>query len=239
MLQFSQRKKARPGNAASMQITGIVSTKEKTYEYIEYAYATTDRPVPPGRRYCSTAVSLTDSWNTGIYHRHYPDGCTRNLWCIAALRALARSLTPLISEEDYMSQQEAGIIKRERFINVRKAAALDIALHGSGFILAEFGLGVPLLAAISAFMFFRSDHSLFTIAQGCFFLWLTLNYVPLLLYAISIVRQKSAYQEVAFELEHKDSYLLKYTLQLALFLFIPFALLALAIYQEWQKRRSR
>ncbi|HLI91120.1 MAG TPA: hypothetical protein VKV37_20695, partial [Ktedonobacteraceae bacterium] len=83
---------------------------------------------------------------------------------------------------------------------------------------------------------FRPVHSLFTIAQGCFFLWLTLNYVPLLLYAISIARHKSAHQEVAFELEHKERYLLKYTLQSALFLFIPFAMLALAIYQERKKR---
>ncbi len=135
-----------------------------------------------------------------------------------------------------MLQQENGAIRHERFIDVRKVAALDIALHGPGFILAEFGVGVPLLAAASAFEFFRPVHSLFTIAQGCFFLWLTLNYVPLLLYAISIARHKSAHQEVAFELEHKERYLLKYTLQSALFLFIPFAMLALAIYQERKKR---
>jgi hypothetical protein len=138
-----------------------------------------------------------------------------------------------------MLQQENGTIKHERFIDVRKVAALDIALHGPTFILAEFGLGVPLLAAVSAFMFFDHAHTLLTVAESCFSLWITLNYVPLLLYTIIIVKHKSAHREVAFELEHRDRYLLKYTLQAALFLFIPFAMLALAIYQEWQKRSQR
>jgi hypothetical protein len=75
------------------------------------------------------------------------------------------------------------------------------------------------------------NHSLFAIVMGCFLLWVALNYVPLLLYAISIVRHKSAQQEVAYEVAHKDKYAVKYTMQSAL-LLIPLAMLMLAVYQE-------
>ncbi len=135
-----------------------------------------------------------------------------------------------------MSQQGFGTTKSEIFINVRKVAALDIVLHGPTFILAEFAVGVFVIAGVSIFMFFNSTQIWFGLAQSCFFLWLALNYVPLLLYAISIVKHRSAHQEVAYELEHKERYMLKYTLQATLFLFIPLAMPALAVYQEWQKR---
>ncbi len=71
---------------------------------------------------------------------------------------------------------------------------------------------------------------------GCFFLWVALNYVPLLLYAISIVRRKSAQQEVAFELAHKDTYARKYTLQTTMLLLVPLVLPVLAAYQEVHRR---
>lgn len=135
-----------------------------------------------------------------------------------------------------MTQQEVGTISDGIFINVRKVAALDIVFHGPRFILAEFAFGVFVIAGVSVFMFFNSAHVWLGAVQGCFFLWLALNYVPLLLYAISIVRHRSAHQEVAYELAHKERYALKYTLQATLFLFIPLAMPALAMYQEWQKR---
>jgi hypothetical protein len=72
------------------------------------------------------------------------------------------------------------------------------------------------------------------IVIGCFFLWIALNYVPLLLYAISIVRRKSAHQE--FELAHKDTYARKYTLQTARLLLVPLVLPLLAVYQEAHHR---
>ena len=71
--------------------------------------------------------------------------------------------------------------------------------------------------------------------MGYFLLWIALNYVPLLMYAISIVRNKSARQEVAYEIEHKDIYMRKYRRQSTI-LLIPLAVPALAIYQELQKR---
>ncbi|MBA2681578.1 MAG: hypothetical protein H0U76_24675 [Ktedonobacteraceae bacterium] len=127
----------------------------------------------------------------------------------------------------------------DRLISVRKAAALDIIFHGPRFILAEFAFGGCGCAAIGVFILSRMSHpSFWSFAEGSFFLGVALNYVPLLLYAISIVRGKSAHQEVADELQQKQRYALKYTLQTALFLCLPFALSLLSLYQELH-RRSR
>jgi hypothetical protein len=65
--------------------------------------------------------------------------------------------------------------------------------------------------------------------------WIALNYVPLLLYAISFVKHKNAELEVAAELAHKERYARKYTMQ-SLLLVVPLAVPILAIIQEWQKR---
>ena len=131
--------------------------------------------------------------------------------------------------------------KKESIINIRKLAALDIVFHGTRFILAEFAAGVVLCGGFGVFSLFafsyKSDHPLFMLILGLALLWVALNYVPLLLYAIDITRHKSARQEVAFELEHKKRYALKYTIQSALLLF-PLVVPVLAIWQEMKKRRA-
>src|SRR5262245_14933708 len=139
------------------------------------------------------------------------------------------------SDEDALQQERVNMMKSGRVINVRKLAALDIVFHGPTFILIEFGLGVFGCGVLGLFsLYFGLLHganpSLFAALMGCFLLWIALNYVPLFLYAITIVRRKSAQQEVAFELEHKDRYAGRYTLQSTL-LLVPFAMLLLAVYQ--------
>jgi len=138
--------------------------------------------------------------------------------------------------EDHMPQQEENAVKSERFITVRKLAALDIVFHGSRLILIEFALGMVVCAILGLWSFFSPIHLLFMIIIGCFFLWVALNYLLLLLYAISIVRRKSAHQEVAFELVHKDTYARKYTLQTTMLLLVPLVLPLLAVYQEVHHR---
>lgn len=135
-----------------------------------------------------------------------------------------------------MPQREENAVKSETFINVRKLAALDIAYHGPRLILAEFALGLIVCAILGLWSFLSPMHSPFMIIIGCFFLWVALNYVPLLLYAISIVRRKSAQQEVGFELAHKDAYARKYTLQTTMLLLVPLVLPLLAVYQEMHPR---
>jgi len=130
------------------------------------------------------------------------------------------------------------MIKKETFINIRKLAALDIVFHGPRFILAEFALGVGGCAAGAAFslsFFYRTaSHPLIAAILGFVLSWVALNYVPLLLYAISIVRHRSAELEVAFELEHKNVYARKYTFQSVLIL-LPLVVPILAVVQEIQQ----
>ncbi len=140
-----------------------------------------------------------------------------------------------------MQQQENDRVQQETFINIRKLAALDIVFHGPRLILAEFALAVVIcggFGAFSLFAYFRNPaHSLFVAVLGFFLTWIALNYLPLLLYAIGIVRGKSAECEVAFELEHKDFYARKYTLQ-SLLLILPLVVPVLAIFQEVQRSKG-
>jgi len=142
-----------------------------------------------------------------------------------------------------MSSQEQQTTKKEIIINIRKLAALDLVFHGSRFILAEFSVGVILCGGFglfSLFAFFRNpSHPPFMIIVGLALSWIALNYVPLLLYAISIVRRKSAQQEVVFELEHKEIYARKYTLQSLWLLLLPLVVPLLSLVQEIQMRSHR
>jgi hypothetical protein len=121
-------------------------------------------------------------------------------------------------------------------INVRKLAALDIAFLGPKLILAEFSIGVFLSAAIGLLSLKRS-HSGWGILVGAYLLSLAVNYVPLLLYAIAIVRQRSAQEEVAREVADRNRSLRRYRRQ-SLLLLIPFAVPILAFAQERQKARE-
>jgi hypothetical protein len=111
------------------------------------------------------------------------------------------------------------------FINVRKLAALDIALHGGRWILIEFWIGVIGLPLFGALVIGRSLY------LGVYLMLLGLNYVPLLVYAIIINRSNSAKEEVNVELSHPAKYYSKYGVQQAL-LLVPFAIPVLAIRQE-------
>lgn len=141
-----------------------------------------------------------------------------------------------------MLDQEQQTTKQEAIINIRKLAALDLVFHGSRFILAEFAGGVIACGSLGAFSlvtFFRTpSHAVFSLLIGLVLCWIALNYVPLLLYAIDIVRRKSAQQEVAFELEHKDIYARKYTLQSVCLLLLPLIMPILSLVQERQKHSS-
>ncbi|GCF10992.1 hypothetical protein [Dictyobacter arantiisoli] len=139
-----------------------------------------------------------------------------------------------------MLDQEHQTSSGGNIINIRKLAALDLVFHGSRLVLAEFAIAVIVCGSIgifNLFAFFRNpNHSLFTLIIGLILCWIGLNYVPLLLYAISIVRGKSAQQEVAFELEHKEIYARKYTLQSMWLLLLTLVIPILSLMQERQKR---
>lgn len=141
-----------------------------------------------------------------------------------------------------MTQLDSGNIGRKRFVNIRKLAAMDIVLHGSRFILIEFGAGAifcGFFGVLSLLIYFTSPtHPGFSLIMGCILSWLALNCVPLLLYAIDMIRHKSVRRELAFELLHKDHYARLYTRQSVL-LLLPLIVPILAIHQEFQKRAHR
>ncbi len=128
------------------------------------------------------------------------------------------------------SNNDSGVI------NIRKLAALDIAFLGPRFILTEFALAVFLSPALGLFILVRS-HSVWQVILAGYFLSLGVNYVPLLVYAIAIVRRQSAHEEVAEELVYRDRSFRRYRLQ-SLLLLVPFVVPVLAVAQERQRRKN-
>ena len=121
-------------------------------------------------------------------------------------------------------------------IDFRKLAAVDIAFLGSRLILAEFSIGVFGLLALGLLTLLRS-HSLGGIALASYILCLGLNYVPLLLYAISLVRLESARYEIAEEAADKRRMFPRYRRQ-SLLLLVPLAVPILALISPLRQSTS-
>jgi len=116
---------------------------------------------------------------------------------------------------------------------VRKLVALDIVLHGPRFIMIEFGVGTPAMLAVGLWLMSGSP----AYALGLYLLLAGLNYIPLLIYAVLIVRGGSARRETEYGLSHDRHYVRKYSTQ-QLLLFVPLAVLVLAIAQELRQSQS-
>ena len=128
-----------------------------------------------------------------------------------------------------------------RFINVRKLAALDIALHGARLILAEFGFAIAIGAAlgiwlIAAAFSLSQGAELFRLVVGAYFLCVAVNYVPLLLYGIVIARHKSSRLEAAAELAEKDGQSARRYGAQSLLLVLPLVIPIFALAQELRRR---
>jgi len=121
----------------------------------------------------------------------------------------------------------------ERLMIVRKLVALDIVLHGPRFIMIEFGVGTPVILAFGLWLMSGSLGYLL----GVYLLLTGLNYVPLLIYAVLVVRGNSARRETEYGLAHDRHYVRKYSTQ-QLLLFVPLAVLVLAIVQELKRTQS-
>lgn len=125
-------------------------------------------------------------------------------------------------------------------LNVRKLAAIDLRFLGAKIILAEFGVGVVGSAAVGAATLragIERFHSPAMVIFGVYLLLLGVNYVPLLLHAISMVRDGSAHREIAGELGDQRAAMRKYRRQ-SLFLLLPLIVPIAAIVQEIQRSRT-
>jgi len=120
-------------------------------------------------------------------------------------------------------------------ISIRKLAAVDLAFLGSRFVLAEFALGVVGSGALGLFTLFRS-HSAGTTLFGLYLVSVGINYVPLLLHAISVVRHGTATAEIADEIDDRKQLFGKYrrgSLILLLLFVVPIVALA-----QWRRSRA-
>jgi uncharacterized protein len=121
-------------------------------------------------------------------------------------------------------------------IDIRKLAAVDIAFLGSRLILTEFSVGVFGSLALGVFTLLRS-HSLRGIAFGSYLLLIGVNYVPLLLHAISLARNNnSARDEIADELSEKRRMFRKYRRQ-SLLLLVPLVVPIVALVQWFHRSK--
>lgn len=130
-----------------------------------------------------------------------------------------------------------------RPITVRKLVALDIVFHGYPFCLIEFACAIALGTVLGLWIshFAVSDGravSPLLLVLGAYSLCGAINYVPLLLYGITIVRHNSARDEVAAELAERGKYAWKYGLS-QLWLFVPLVIPVQAVAQEIRARQAQ
>jgi len=117
-------------------------------------------------------------------------------------------------------------MKEGTFINIRKLAALDIALHGQLPITIEFIFGVFGIATIGILTLSGN------LILGVYLMFTAFNYVPILIYSFLI--GKNAKKEARVEMSNPKRYVPKYNFQ-QLIIFIPLAIVILSILQEFQK----
>ena len=116
-----------------------------------------------------------------------------------------------------------------RITNFRRLAAIDIAYLGFKVILAEFLCGAVLSTALGVWVLLRS-HSPGQALLGIYLLGLGMNYVPLVVFAVSIGGREPARWELASELTDQRRAMSKYRL-LSLLLLVPFLVLLLTLIQ--------
>ncbi len=117
-------------------------------------------------------------------------------------------------------------------ISVRKLVALDIFLHGPRFIMIEFGVGTPGIIVLGLLVAHAGQQAL-----GAYLVLTGLNYIPLLAYAITIARTGTASKEIAEGMTSDSHYVRRYSTQ-QLIIFIPLAVVRLALWQELNKENG-
>ena len=117
------------------------------------------------------------------------------------------------------SRKHPHPIPSDGVINIRRLAALDIAFLGPRVILAEFSIGMLGSLGLGLLTLART-RSVGGTVFGTYLMCLGINYAPLLLHAISIVRRGTASQEIADEIPERRAMFRKYRRQ-SLLLLLP------------------
>jgi len=120
-------------------------------------------------------------------------------------------------------------------INVRRLAAVDLLGLGPKIAIPQFALAVIGASALGAFTVART-RSVGGIAFGIALIGLGVNYVPLLLHAIDLVRRQKADAEIADENGDRRAMYAKYRRQ-SFWLLLPF-FVAIAAVSRRSDRQS-
>ena len=123
-------------------------------------------------------------------------------------------------------------------INVRKLAAIDLYFLGPYVIVTEFALGVAgpmVLGVFTLRMASRQAWPLGLTSFGGYLLLLGVNYIPMLLHAIGLLRFRIAFSEISDDLSDRRVAIRKYRRQ-SLYLLVPFLVPLLAILQQRESR---
>ena len=113
---------------------------------------------------------------------------------------------------------------------LRKLAAIDIALLGYRLILAEYVFAVFFSIALGIFVLWRG-HSHWQILLGIYFLCLGINYAPMLVWTIVISNRDNARAEMGKELDDRPQAMARY-FRISLVLLIPFFPIVLIVRQR-------
>ena len=120
-------------------------------------------------------------------------------------------------------------------INIRKLAAVDMALHGTRLITAEFALGIILplvLGLLSIRTGLASTARLnWDAIVGWWLVGTSVNYIPLFIYALLLAKGGTVHTEGQPEIAH----IMRYTAQ-QLIIFVPLLVVVLSIVQELSRR---
>lgn len=116
----------------------------------------------------------------------------------------------------------------DKIINIRKLVAIDLVFNGWTFITIE--------SFVSVFGTMTLGILFFGTVPGIYFLLLSVNYMPVLVYNLLIGSQSNARKEVRYELSkpNRTKTMRKYNLQ-QLIGFIPFTFIVLSLIQELRK----
>ncbi|HEY0779823.1 MAG TPA: hypothetical protein VGD56_17790 [Gemmatirosa sp.] len=122
-------------------------------------------------------------------------------------------------------------------LDVRKLAAIDIALLGPRLILAEFGTGVVGALALGSFAAVRSQSTPGRLLAA-YLVTLGVNYVPLLVYALALRAPGRAHAVIGAELAADRRGAMRRYRRGSLLLLMPLVVPLLAVVQD-RRRRTR
>jgi hypothetical protein len=128
-------------------------------------------------------------------------------------------------------------MRNSAMINLRKLAATDVVFLGFPLILIEYVFGVIFSLLLGSFVLLRG-HSPWQVLLGMYFICLGLNYIPMVLWTLSIRSRKNAREELGDELADPKTAMARFRRQ-SLALLIPLMPVVLAVAGRMERTRTR